>query len=241
MPQGSIKEDKTLGGHITDTLRDAIVTGEIKPGSKISEPKLAREYNVSRGPLREAIRRLETMNLVTHVPHEGARVITLDLSGVIEIYHVREALEGKAAALAARNMSSEQISQLHRVLDHARNYMKTHPGEYFQAEGDFDFHYQIIQGSNNKVLIHQLCEELYHLIRMFRYQAAQEVTRSSFALAEHEHIVYAIEQRDEQLAETIMRHHIVRARKNIEKRTLSKERETGNGEQESDIKSTIDH
>jgi DNA-binding GntR family transcriptional regulator len=218
MALDAIKEDKTLGGHITDTLRDAIVTGEIKPGSKISEPRLAREYNVSRGPLREAIRRLESMNLVTHIPHEGARVITLDLPRVLEVYHVREALEGKAAALAARNMSSEQISHLNRVLDHARNYMKTHPGKYYQAEGDFDFHYQIIQGSGNRVLIHQLCEELYHLIRMFRYQASHEVTRSSLALSEHEHLVYAIEQHDEQLAETIMRHHIVRARKNIETR-----------------------
>jgi DNA-binding GntR family transcriptional regulator len=55
---------------------------------------------------------------------------------------------------------------------------------------------------------------------MFRYQASQEVTRSSLALSEHEHLVYAIEQHDEQLAETIMRHHIVRARKNIETRLL---------------------
>lgn len=209
--------ENTLASHITETLRDAIVRGLIAPGSKLSEPKLAAEYRVSRGPLREAIRRLESINLVAHVPHEGVRVITLDLPQVIEIYHVREALEGKAAALAARNMSVEQIANLHHLLELAETHMKTSGGEYLQAETDIDFHYQVIQGSQNRVLVRTLCEELYYLLRMYRYQSSLQPVRSKQAFSEHQHLIYAIEQRDEKLAEMVMRRHIVRARQNIER------------------------
>ena len=207
----------TLGDQITEILRDAIVRGDLAPGTKLSEPKLAAEYDVSRGPLREAIRRLESINLVKHVPHEGVRVVTLDLPQVIEIYHVREALEGKAAALAARCMTAEQIDNLRHLLDLAGKHMKDSGGEYLQANADIDFHYQIIQGSQNKVLIRTLCEELYYLLRMYRYQSSLQPARSKQALSEHQHLIYALEQRDEDLAEMVMRKHIVRARQNIEK------------------------
>lgn len=217
--------ENTLGGQITEVLRDAIVRGDITPGTKLSEPKLAEEYSVSRGPLREAIRRLESINLVKHIPHEGVRVITLDLPQVIEIYHVREALEGKAAALAARNMSAEQIGHLRHLLDLAEQHMKNSGGEYIQADADIDFHYQVIQGSRNQFLVRTLCEELYYLLRMYRYQSSLQPARSRQAFNEHQHLVYAIEQRDEQLAEMIMRKHIVRARRNIEQQ-LSLQGET---------------
>lgn len=210
--------ESTLATDITKKLRDAIVRGHIEPGSKLSEPKLATEYEVSRGPLREAIRRLESINLVQYVPHEGARVITLDLERVVEIYHVREALEGKAAALAARNMDAEQIENLRQLLDLAQKHMKSSGGEYLQADADIDFHYQVIQGSQNRVLVRTLCEELYYLLRMYRYQSSLQPARSKQAFSEHQHLVYAIEQRDEQLAEMVMRKHIVRARENIEKK-----------------------
>ncbi len=206
----------TLGNHITYTLRDAIVRGEIAPGSKLSEPKLAAEYQVSRGPLREAIRRLESMKLVTHVPREGVRVIALDLPQVVEIYHVREALEGKAAALAARNISDEGLQNLRRLLAMAESHMETSGGAYIQADADIDFHYQVIQASGNAVLIQTLCEELYYLVRMYRYRSSLQSRRSMQAFKEHQHLLYALEQRDEQLAERVMRKHIVRARENIE-------------------------
>ncbi|BFM07961.1 GntR family transcriptional regulator [Halioxenophilus aromaticivorans] len=213
--------ENTLGSHITETLRNAIVCGEIKPGTKLSEPKLAKEYSISRGPLREAIRRLESMKLVKYVPRGGVRVTTLELPQVIEIYHIREALEGKAAALAARNITDEGVDKLKHLLDLAQKHMATSGGAYLQADVDIDFHYQVIQSSGNQMLIHTLCEELYYLIRMYRYQAALQPSRSHNAFKEHQHLVLALEQRDEELAELIMRKHIVRARENIEKQLKS--------------------
>lgn len=217
-----LTDDKTLSGQTTDALREAIITGKIAPGEKLNEPKLAEQYQVSRGPLREAIRRLVAMKLVRHVPHVGASVVTLDLKKILELYDVREALEGKAAALAAENMTEAQIAQLRELLQLHREHTEQNSGEYMQSEGDFDFHYQIIQGSGNALLVNQLCDELYHLIRMFRYQTSRFKSRSNRALIEHEQLIYAIEQRDPQLAEMLMRKHIARAKSSIES-TLTKD------------------
>ncbi len=209
-------EDNTLSGRTTVALREAIINGEIAAGEKLSEPRLAEQFDVSRGPLREAIRRLVAMRLVTYIPNQGASVVTLDSKSIIELYEVREALEGKAAALAARNMSVDEITKLRELLEIHRKHHESHSGEYLMAEGDFDFHYQIILGSGNQLLVNQLCDELYHLIRMFRYQTSRFKTRSNRALIEHEQLIYAIEQRDSTMAEMIMRHHISRARLSIE-------------------------
>ncbi len=208
--------ESTLGSHITSTLRDAIVCGDLKPGTKLSEPKLAKEYNVSRGPLREAIRRLESMKLVKYIPRGGVRVVTLDLKQIVEIYHIREVLEGKAAALAASSIDQAGIDKLKKLLALAEQHMRSSGGAYLQANADFDFHYQIIQSSGNTMLIQTLCEEWYYLIRMFRYQSSLQPVRSHKALQEHDLLLKAIEQRDEQLAEMVMRKHIIRARENIE-------------------------
>lgn len=210
-------DDKTLSGKTTSALREAIISGQIPPGEKLNEPRLAEEFNVSRGPLREAIRRLVAMRLVTHVPHQGATVVTLDPDSIMELYDVREALEGKAAALAAKNMSESDIAKLKELLEIHHNHYKSNSGEYMQVEGDFDFHYQVIKGSGNKLLINQLCDELYHLIRMFRFQTSRFKSRSNRALIEHQQLIYAIEQRDPEMAEMVMRKHIARAKQSFKR------------------------
>lgn len=208
-------EDNTLSGQTTIALREAIVTGQILPGEKLNEPKLAKQHSVSRGPLREAIRRLVSMGLVEHKPHVGASVIPLEVNRVIELYEVREALEGMAASLAATHMSEEGIGELKQLLELHRQHYQDNSGEYMQAEGDFDFHYLIIKGSGNALLTQQLCNELYHLIRMFRFQTSRFKARSNRALVEHEQLIYAIENRDAALAEMLMRRHISRAKESI--------------------------
>ena len=218
-------DDNTLSGQTTIALREAIVTGEIKAGEKLNEPKLANQFQVSRGPLREAIRRLVAMGLVQHIPHVGARVSPIDVDRIVELYEVREALEGMAARLAATHMSSAEIEELRKLLEIHRQHYENNEGEYMQAEGDFDFHYQIIKGSKNSLLTQQLCDELYHLIRMFRFQTSRFKTRSNRALIEHEQLVYAIENRDPSLAEMLMRRHIARAKDSIKSHLLHTQEE----------------
>ena len=208
---------RTLADRVFTRLQDDIVRGEIPPGSKVSETELAGRYGVSRGPLREAIRRLESRKLLEREVHVGTRVASLSFEDLIEIYYVREALEGQAARLAAERMTDQEVAGLHQVLaQHEQQQDIREDTAYFQREGDLDFHYRIIQGSHNRTLIRMLIGELYHLVRMYRYQFSTTANRPQKALHEHRRIIEAIESRDAEMAELLMRRHISRARENIE-------------------------
>lgn len=211
-------DGETLSEHVFRKIQSAIVSGEIAPGSKISEPELARTYGISRGPLREAIHRLEGLRLLVRVPHVGARVVSLSHAELIELYEIRESLEGMACRLAAERMSQAEIDELRRVLDtHERDEAFQAGRGYYQQEGDYDFHYRIIQGSGNATLTRMLCGELYQLVRMYRIQYSTTPNRPRQAFAEHHRILDAIADRDGELAELLMRRHISASRRNIER------------------------
>jgi DNA-binding GntR family transcriptional regulator len=214
----AIDSNATIPERIFSLLREAIVEGEIPSGSKISEPELARAYGISRGPLREAIGRLEACGLVVRRPNVGARVVTLSSKQLLEIFHVREALEGMAARLAAQNMTAAEISDLRRLLmQHGEQIDRDSDHAYFQREGDLDFHYRIVQGSHNRRMVELLCNDLYHVVRLYRYQFGMPSKRGPRAFIEHGHIVDAIERRDPEMAELMMRSHIRASRENVER------------------------
>lgn len=207
---------RTIAQEISDILVRDIVTGVLPQSSKISEPELSRRYKVGRGPLREAILRLEGMGLVVRAAHVGARVVTLMPSDLCEIFAVREALEGMAARQAAASLSNTELDELEQLLAVHARYIQRHDGrEYIEQGGDYDFHYRIIQGSKNQRLIQSLCNELYHLVHMYR-QSGGRLARSEQALEEHRAILKALQDRDGELAEILMRRHIARSRKAIE-------------------------
>jgi len=202
-------------------LIEAIVNGEYQPGSKISEPEMARIFNVSRGPLREAMMRVESLNLVERIPHVGARVVSLSLEKLAEIYAVREALEGMAANLACKHISDAEIEVLEHLLRKHQSHIEQVDGtSYFYQQGDFDFHYLIIKASKNAQLINLLCDQLYHLVRMYRTQSPRSNDRPEKALYEHFAILNAIKARDSELAEMLMRRHIKNSRILIENELL---------------------
>jgi len=213
----SIAERQTLSEQVFQTLKEAIVTGKLAQGSKITEDELAKQYGISRGPLREAIRRLESLRLLVRVPHAGTRVVTLTTEMMQEVYVIREALEGMSARLAATNMSEEGIAELEELLNsHEASIRKSQGKEYLQDEGDLDFHFWIARASNNEWLMQLLSGELYHLLRMCRHRSSQTPERPLRALKEHRQIVEAIANRDAELAEILMRRHISGAWKTVE-------------------------
>jgi DNA-binding GntR family transcriptional regulator len=209
---------ETLADRVFDQVRHAIVAGDIPPGSKISEPVLAARFGISRGPLREALRRLEASNLVDRRANQGARVIALSGSQLLEIYQVREALEGMAARLAAAHMPPDEVADLRTLLERHRLQVAADGGlAYYQEEGDLDFHYRIVQGSGNRRLTGLLCNDLYHLVRMYRYQFGMSGTRAVPALREHDLVIDAIADGDGETAECLMRRHIRASRLNVER------------------------
>ncbi|MCL1142440.1 GntR family transcriptional regulator [Shewanella gaetbuli] len=196
-------------------LRDDIVEGQITAGSKLSETELSTKYAVSRAVIREAINRLEACHIVERKANVGARVVALTPEGLLELYQVRESLEGMAARLAALNMTDEEIADLQLLLDGHFDEVKG-GNSYYQEAGDVDFHYRIILGSKNKHLISMLYDGLYHLVRMYRVQLGMAGPRVTTAFDEHKHIVKAIANRDAELAEMLMRRHILYSKNNIQ-------------------------
>ncbi|MCH7816885.1 MAG: GntR family transcriptional regulator [Proteobacteria bacterium] len=206
----------TLADDVFDQLRTAIVKGELAPGTKVNEPQLSKQYGISRGPLREAIRRLEGCKLVEIKPNIGAKVISLNKVQVIEIYEIRESLEGLACQLAAVNATAEDCNKLRDLLTHHEQQIQSENGRlYYQKEGDLDFHYLIVQLSANTRLFDILCGELYHLLRLYRCQTSSAPSRPVQAFKEHHQIVDALEARDGELAELLMRRHIASARQTL--------------------------
>ena len=213
-------ENTTLADRVFETLCAAIVEGGIPPGSKISEPELAGRLRVSRASLREAIGRLEGCNLVTRRPNVGARVVVLDSNQLLEIYHVREALEGMAARLAAQHMTDAEIKLLKALVnDHVQQVeLEADAGQsHFQHVGDLDFHLLIVQGSHNSRLINLFYNHLYQLLRMYRHQFGLNSQRTRPALAEHHYIVDVIAAHDAEMAELMMRRHVRASRENLER------------------------
>jgi len=217
--QGIHTSKQSLADRLFLTLRSEIVEGRISSGSKISEPELARRFDASRSSLREALMRLESLSLIERRVNVGARVVDLTERGLLEIYDVREALEGMACRLAAENRSEEDLVELRQMLERHEQQEELQKGTaYFQPEGDFDFHFRIVQASNNDLLIDTLCNKLYYRVRMYRYQLGMASPRAHRAFREHSHIIDAIEAGDGELAEILMRRHIRASRNNIEKK-----------------------
>lgn len=212
----SAPKQGTLADIASHRLAHSIVTGELAQGQKLNEAELAERFGMGRGPLREALRHMEGMRLVTRIPNAGTRVVVLDHKTMSDLYAVREALEGMACRIAAMQMTDEEIINLGILLDNHEKQIEQEGGKvYAQSEGDLDFHYQIVRGSRNEMLMDLLGSEQYQLLRMCRYRTSRNAQRTRPALSQHRQIVEALAQRDGELAEMLMRRHIQGAWRSI--------------------------
>lgn len=202
---------------VAERIEEAIISGQLAPGAKISEQGLAASLGVSRGPLREAIRRLEGRKLLERTPNVGVRVKQLSLKDLNEILQVREALEGLACNLAARNMPDAAIAALKKMLDsHGKQKSVQENTGYYDEAKNLDFHFEIVNGSGNERLTQMLSGDLHYLLRVYRHRADPKPGRAAQVLEEHRAIVAALEARDPEAAEKAMRDHLHHARHYVE-------------------------
>ena len=202
---------KSLVEVVTERLEEAIIGGELAPGERIFEQVLATDMGISRGPLREAIRRLEGRRLLTREPNVGVRVAELSLERLDDLLTVREALEGMACRIAAERFTDEEIQDLQKMLDKHSAGVRSRKG-YYQQGRDFDFHFRIAEASGNEFLISMISGDLYDLLRVYRYKSSTLKGRADEALEEHQKIVDALAARDPEQAEAAMREHLRNAR-----------------------------
>jgi DNA-binding GntR family transcriptional regulator len=199
-------------------LEQSILAGELSPGQKLSEQVLSSQFGVSRGPLREAIRTLEGRHLVERTPFSGVRVVQLTVDDIEQLLFMREALEGMAARQAAENMTLHETRRLRDCLADLEKRFRTDglDGVFRNGTADNDLHIQIVKGSRNRWISNIICHELYPLLQICRFQTAVATTkvkeRAKAVHREHEAIISAIEQRDPDSAERVMREHLVGSR-----------------------------
>ncbi|TWG97311.1 DNA-binding GntR family transcriptional regulator [Mesorhizobium sp. J18] len=198
----------SIANEAFNKLTQAILSGEFAPGERLSEAELARRFGISRGPIREALGRLEG-KLVTRMPRVGVSVIDLSPEMLLDLFAVREALEGMAARLAAERVRGSEIEELNELLEQHGGHPDVASGAgYYQAANDDDFHFRIVRIARNEQLEVMLLNELYYKLKLYRYRISSNPGRAQKALEEHREIVKAIASRNPEAAEAVMRTHI---------------------------------
>jgi DNA-binding GntR family transcriptional regulator len=200
-----LRRDGRAVERVFDTLLEEILSGAVAPASKLNGPDLALRFGCSRGPVREALRRLEERQLVRCTPNAGAHVVSHTPQQVIEAYEAREALEGMAARLAARHMTADERAAMRAAFEAEKARGDTR--EYHK-----DFHVHIVHGSHNSRLVQGLSEDLFRVFRMWRANFPWLQWGGEDTWVDHRRILEAIELGDEDSAEMLMRRHIRRLR-----------------------------
>ena len=213
-PHTGADPDEPLAEAVFRSLLGRIYDGRLAAGALINEAALAGEYRTSRGPVREAVRRLQGYRLVTREPWQRARVVELTPDFVRQLFEMRMALEGMACNLAASRIAPGEIDRIARELDAQRT--PPPPRRKGGSRGKtFDFHESIVRAGGNERIAATLCDDLYHLLRIYRRRSGAMPDRHRQAHEEHWQILRALKARDGPLAESLMRAHIGRANANL--------------------------
>lgn len=202
----------SLANEAFGKLVEAITSGEFEPGERLSEAELARQLGISRGPLREALGRLEG-RLVMRTPRIGVRVIEFSRDDLQQLFFVRESLEGMAARLAAEHMTARELDDLAELLAQHASQPALAAGEsYPQPSRDEDFHFSIARAARCERIEQLLLDEVYYQLRIHRLRSSTRPGRAQAAFAEHRQILEALQARNPDAAEAAMRSHIRSAR-----------------------------
>ena len=203
MRRNIIEKHQTLREKILETIRDAILKGSLKPGEKVAEPELAERFGISRTPIREAFRQLESEGYLTVIPRKGAVVAALSEKDVDEFYAIKSILEGYAAELAATRLSQKEIEKLQAINEKLRN---------LAAEGDVknfyrahnEFHDLFIKAADNQKLA-ELIQQLGMKFLRLRMASLSAPGRMNISVAEHERLIEAFKMQDGHLAESLVK------------------------------------
>jgi DNA-binding GntR family transcriptional regulator len=197
---------------VRDEIQRRILSGETKPGERLSQQSLARELGVAQGTVRESLLELQWLGLVQSVDHLGVFVDDLDASRICEAYLVREVMEGLAARLACANAGRADITELRKMADEIYSLAQDKRNE--TAALDRAFHLHITELTRNSTLI-----RLSHTYRILG-MTVRAFREPSVIHAEHLRIVEAIEHNFADEAERQARTHVIGAREMIEKQVL---------------------
>lgn len=212
----TVNEYLPLRDIVFNTLRKAILKGELSPGERLMEKQLAEKMGVSRTPIREAIRKLELEGLVVMVPRKGAEVAKITEQDIKDVLEVRASLESLAVKLACEKMKKDDIANLLHVNKQFIDAAKRMDVDKV-IEHDVEFHDVIYHATKNEKLI-QIINNLREQIYRFRVEYIRQMQDFSNLVKEHEEIVQSIIDREGQQAQEIASKHIENQEKAVIKR-----------------------
>ncbi len=191
---------------VFNTLRQAILTGELKPGERLMEIRLADRLGVSRTPIREAIRKLELEGLVTMVPRKGAEVAQITEKSMNDVLEVRRALDALCAELACDRITEEELVGLKRACDAFEQAVRTEDVKEI-ARADVALHDIIVQATGNSRLI-QLVNNLSEQMYRYRFEYIKDFSQHERLVEEHRIIYEGIIRKDKETASRAAKMHI---------------------------------
>ena len=204
--QVSMNEYLPLRDVVFNTLRQAILRGELKPGERLMEIQLANKLGVSRTPIREAIRKLELEGLVLMIPRRGAEVAEITEKNLTNVLEIRKALEELAVTLACERITQEQIEEIREMAKEFE--AKLASKDVTQAaEADAAFHEVIYKATDNERLIHLLNNFREQMYR-YRVEYLKNKNYHKLLTEEHEEVIDAIEHKEKERAAKIISRHI---------------------------------
>lgn len=193
----------TLREKILETIRDDILTGVLKPGGKVPEPELAERFGISRTPIREAFRQLESEGYLTVIPRRGAVVVSFSAADIREFYAIKGILEGFAARHACERLTERELDRLKSVNDRLRTLAESGDvKQFFKIHNDF--HEMFIRASGNDTLF-DLIASLVKRFQRLRIASLSYPGRMLRSVTEHDKIIEAFRSRSVELAEKLVR------------------------------------
>lgn len=204
--QVNMDEYLPLRDVVFNTLRQAILKGELKPGERLMEIQLAQKLGVSRTPVREAIRKLELEGLVLMIPRKGAEVARITAQDLEDVLEVRAALEELAVKDACEHITDEQLQDLKRA---AAEFKKALDGDDLVecVQADMQFH-EIIYGATNNRRLLQILNNLREQMYRYRMEYLKDRATHKTLLEEHDAIRRALKKHDKNKAGAAIRIHI---------------------------------
>ena len=198
---------------VFNTLRKAILTGELKPGERLMEIHLANRLGVSRTPIREAIRKLELEGLVIMIPRRGAEVAQITEKSLKDVLEVRRALDALCVELACDRISAEETEQLKDACEEFERATETEDTVVI-AKADVELHDIIVHATGNQRLI-QLINNLSEQMYRYRFEYIKDEERHDNLIREHRMIYESIAKRDKKRAAEAAKLHIDNQEKSI--------------------------
>lgn len=197
---------RSLHDEVVERLRDFVVEGDLTAGQKIPEKELCERLGISRTPLREALKVLAADGLITLIPNRGAVVRELTRADIEEVFPVMGTLEALAGELACQHITDDELVHIQNVHERMLGHFKADQlTEYFHCNREI--HECILAAARNRTLASH-CQSLATRLRRARYLANISSGRWAEAMAEHEAMMVALQNRDGEALARMMRSHL---------------------------------